>query len=283
MKPKHFHDRVRSRNEPFNEKLETKIWREMGSEDNAYIPQSALCHGYDLVELMQKKNFSDVFYLLFRGELPSQEQSELLGALMIALVNPGPRHHATRAAMNAAVGKTNPLHILPIGISVLGGEHMGGGIIDKSIRFLRKSKNIDPVIYAKEVVEELKNIEVAASDNQEAYWANKMPGFGRFYGGIDLLTEKIAVELSLMPAAGTALKWGVSFHRGIKDAGVGWLSTGIAAAVFSDLGFQPKAGGVLFQLLGAPGLAAHGLELANKPLTSMPYIKDEYYAIEENI
>jgi citrate synthase len=62
---------------------------------------------------------------------------------------------------------------------------------------------------------------------------------------------------------------------------MGWLTTGVAAAVFCDLGFQPKIGGALFQLLGAPGLAAHGLELANKPITAMPYISDENYVIEK--
>ena len=54
----------------------------------------------------------------------------------------------------------------------------------------------------------------------------------------------------------------------------------IAAAVFADLGFQPRAGGCLFQLLGAPGLVAHGIELANKPITAMPFVSDENYAIE---
>ena len=62
----------------------------------------------------------------------------------------------------------------------------------------------------------------------------------------------------------------------IPSAGV----SGIAAAVFTDLGFSPRAGAGLFQLLGAPGLLAHGAELANKPVTAMPFVKDENYAIK---
>jgi citrate synthase len=33
-------------------------------------------------------------------------------------------------------------------------------------------------------------------------------------------------------------------------------------------------------LLSAPGLVAHGLEMANKPITAMPFVKDENYVIE---
>jgi len=46
------------------------------------------------------------------------------------------------------------------------------------------------------------------------------------------------------------------------------------------LGFSHHAGAGLFQLLGAPGLWAHGVELANKPATAMPFVKDENYVIK---
>jgi citrate synthase len=65
-----------------------------------------------------------------------------------------------------------------------------------------------------------------------------------------------------------------------KNVHRGLLITGVTAAVFSDLGFQPKAGGSLFQLLGSPGLVAHGLEMSGKPLLAMPFVKDENYFIE---
>ena len=63
------HEKVRSRNEAFTQRTATRIWHEEPSEDNPYIAASALCHGYDLFELMEKRSFVEVFYLLFRGEL----------------------------------------------------------------------------------------------------------------------------------------------------------------------------------------------------------------------
>src|SRR3982750_4204076 len=125
------HEQVRSRNEPFAQRTATRIWHEEPSGDNPYIARSALCHGYDLFELMDKRSFVDVFYLLFRGELPSKADAQLLQTLMIALINPGPRHPATRAAMNTGVGKTDPVHILPIATAVLGGQHAGSGDVER--------------------------------------------------------------------------------------------------------------------------------------------------------
>ncbi len=279
---KNKHNKVRSRGEPFREFSETKIWSESPSEDNPYIADSISCHGYDLMELVRKRSFVDVFFLLFRGELPVPEEAELLESLMIALINPGPRHNATRASMNAAVGKTNPLHILPIGLSVLGGDCLGGGGIERSMRAFRKLDGETGSFFFEGFIDCWRKIQGCEESDLDEFFETEVPGFGQVYGGIDLIAEEVARCLAQLPGAGSALKWGSDFHGHARELGVGWLMTGVAAAAFSDLGFHPRAGGVLFQLLGAPGLAAHGLELSNKPFTAMPYIKDENYVIKKN-
>lgn len=276
MTKEHKHDEVRSRNEPFVEHVATRIWSETPSSTNPYIASTALCYGYDLLELMEKRSFVDVFYLLFRGELPTQSEAQLLEALMIALISPGPRHPATRAAMNVGVGKTDPLHILPIASAVLGGEHMGGGQVEAAMRFLRKQQNTNP----HEFLASLQLQEDPAEPVADIPDPQKLPGFGQQYGGVDIMAMNLASRLVNMEAAGKALKWGNELASALELHNTGWLSTGIAAAVFVDLGFQPRAGGCLFQLFGAPGLVAHGLELANKPITAMPFVRDENYVIE---
>ncbi len=273
MTQEHKHDQVRSRNEPFVSRTATRIWHETPSADNPYIASSALCHGYDLFELMEKRSFVDVFYLLFRGELPSASESELLQKLMIALINPGPRHPATRAAMNVGVGKTSPLHILPIATAVLGGDYMGGGEIESAMRFFRKQQNVNVEHF---LVETLANVSEKTPENIAQFF----PGFGVRNGGIEVMATDIANYLASLTAAGKALRWVCELNVRLQSKGLGILTTGVAAAVFADLGFQPRAGGSLFQLLGAPGLLAHGLELANKPITAMPFVSDENYEIQ---
>lgn len=265
------HDQVRSRNEPFVQKTATRIWQEQPSDDNPFIATSALCHGYDIFELMQKRSFVDVFFLLFRGELPEKNESQILQSLMIGLINPGPRHPATRAAMNVGVGKTDPLHILPVATAVLGGEYQGGGEVEAAMRFLRKQQHSD----AQEFFQSLPQKNMNSDGEMQG-----LPGFGARHGGVDLFAAKLADQLQHLTGAGPALQWGCKLAAELKTNGKGWFMTGVAAAVFADLGFQPRAGGCLFQLMGAPGMLAQGLELANKPITAMPFVSDENYVIE---
>ena len=109
----------------FAEQISTNIWQEIPSEENPYLAQASYCHGYDLMSLMERCSFEDMVLLLLQGELPTPERRELLRHLMIALVNPGPRHPATRAAISTGVGKSDPMHILPIALMILGGSTWG--------------------------------------------------------------------------------------------------------------------------------------------------------------
>ncbi len=270
------HEQVRSRNENFVEKSSTRIWKEWASIDNPYIPSRISCHGYDLFELVKNSSFSEVFFLLFKGEIPDKKDAKLFESLMIALINPGPRHDATRAAMNAGVGKTSSVHILPIALAVFGGEYLGAGKIEEIMRFLRKSQKLDVGEFSNDILNKLELDQLTEQD---------IPGFGNIYGGVDLVSTKIAEILLGLSKPDSALEWGCKLVEKLKDKGIGWLPTGLASAVLSDLGFHPRAGSCLYQLLSAPGLAAHGIELANKPITAMPYVKDEDYVIarDENV
>ncbi|MFY0675692.1 MAG: hypothetical protein K6L74_09920 [Neptuniibacter sp.] len=266
------HDAVRSRNEAFVDRVTTRIWEEEPSSDNCYLAESLRCHGYNLIELANKRSFTDVLYLLFRGELPSKEQSQILQTLMIGLITPGPRHPATRAAMNTGIGKTDPLHILPISLMSLGGTVSDAGVIEDAIRFFRKHRRSDPITVAGELLAETTRPE------QEDWIV--APGFGSHNGSIDPYCRDLADSLTALPGAGQALHWGAELAIALSEEDLGWLRAGLAAAVFSDLGFHPRTGGGLYQLLNAPGLLAQGIEMSNKPITAMPFIKDENYIIE---
>jgi citrate synthase len=262
---------VQSRNEPFAERTATRIWQEVATPDNPYLAASARCHGYDLMELMQSRSFVEVLYLLFRGELPATHEAVLLEQLMIALINPGPRHPATRAAMNAGVGRTDTQHILPIALSIYGGNHLGAGEVEPAMSFFLKHHKLDPVHVANELIGN-------TSSPDEGDW-HIAPGFGSRFGSIDPMAKKIADHLAALPGNNEALQWGSEFAAALNEHSLGWLAPAIAAAAFTDLGFSPRAGAGLFQLLGAPGLLAHGVELANKRITAMPFLKDENYVI----
>ena len=118
---------VERRDEAFAERLQTRIWQEEPSPDNPYVAAACRLHGYALTDLVEGRSFVDCLYLLFRGELPTAAEARLLERALIGLINPGPRHPATRAAIAAGVGKTDPGLVLPIALGTLSGSHLGAG------------------------------------------------------------------------------------------------------------------------------------------------------------
>lgn len=265
--------KVEKREEKFVEKASTAIWQEIPTNENPYIAQRSLCHGYDVCELLKKRNFIEIIYLLFKTDLPSKKQSILLEKLMIGLCHPGLRHNATRAAMNAGVGKTEAIHILPIALTVMGGQYLGAGEVQSAMRFLKNSQSKKP-----EAMLDAQSKLVNDFSNGDLRIA---PGFGSYYGGIDPLANQLALMLCDESTTKT-LDWGVEFSRLLENRNQGWLMPGVAAAAFLDLGFDSRTGAALFQLFSAPGLLAQGLEMSSKPITAMPFLKQENYLIDES-
>lgn len=266
------HRQVERRPDSYVNKTVTKIWQEQPSAENPYIAENCYCHGYEQIELMAKANYCEMFFLLFCGELPTRDQHQLLEQLMIALINPGPRHPATRAAMTTSVSKARLAHVLPVSLSVLGGEHLGATEVEYSLGFISEHCNKDPQHVAQQRIDE----QTSDTSNLE----HIAPGFGSRFGGIDIMPHKIVSQLLTLPAAGKNLNWGDQFAKALHPQQQGWLMTGVAAAALGDLGFHPRAVVGLYQLLSAPGLLAHSLELDKKPFSAMPFPADEDYYIE---
>ena len=259
-----------SRNESFVAKARTKIWQEIPDADHEYLATSAYCFGYSQEALLEKGyGITDMLFLLTQGELPSSSQRKLLDALGLALSNPGPRHPATRAAMEGAVSKTRPRHLLPISLMVLGGEHAAGGV-EPAMRFLRLNKKKTP--------EQLFASTLETYDGPEGD-VEFLPGFGPHYearetlhGNLGRVIKRKFAEVNL-----PYLDWSLKMDELLRGTSCALRSPGLAAAVMLDLGFHPRAGVALYQYLSAPGLIAHGIELSNQSLTSMPFVADENY------
>ena len=255
--------------------LSSSIWEEIPSAENPYLAQQCRCHGYDLQELMRKRSYVEVLHLLFRGELPDKNEAELLETLMIGLINPGPRHPAARAAINAGNGRSSVEHVLPVSLAVMGGQYGGAVEVSAAMLFLKENCRKNP----RRVIDERLHLLNKKDDGHRRI----APGFGSRFGGRDPLAQQLACCLGQLQGKGACLNWGKEFAGSLLPQEMGWLASGVAAAVLCDLGFSQWAGAGLFQLMCAPGLLAHGVEAGKKKPTTYPSLFDEKaYVISRN-
>lgn len=263
---------VRKRKDRFAEKLSTSIWQEIAGEQNPYLAESIRCHGYDVLELIRSRDYLDMFFLLFRGELPEAREKRLLEIAAMGLINPGPRHPATRAAITAAASKTHPDHFLSASLCVLSGGAGGSAEVSAAMKFLRDNKQTAPDVLASRL---LHQVNVNCETDR-----NAMPGFGSHFGGRDPIPPQWVHLVISEGLAGEYLRWAAEFSEALAAQRAGLLTTGFAAAVFMDLGLPREAGGGLFQILCLPGILAHGAEFYRKPVTSVPFLSEEDYHVE---
>ncbi|WDE03303.1 citrate synthase [Thalassomonas viridans] len=261
----------------YADKAQTDILLEVPSDNNPYIAKSACLHGYDVLELMAKKSFVETLLLLFTGELPAPEKVQLLEQLMIGLINPGPRHPAVKAAMVAGVSKANVEHLLPVGLSVLGGKSNGAKEVEQAMVFLQENKDKS----AQEIIGGLLKTSARGAVQGEFHL---FPGFGNSYGAIDEFSVSLAAQLfNGSESTSGFIALGQAINNELKAYDMGWLKTGIAATVFCELGVSSRQGCGLFQLLCAPGILAHGVEQTHKPITAIPMLSDEQHTYTPEI
>lgn len=84
--------------------------------------------GYDILDLMRGATFTDTICLLHRGQMPTQEERELLDALLIASADHGSNAPSCAAARMAASGNRGSVSsAIAAGILAIGDQHGGAG------------------------------------------------------------------------------------------------------------------------------------------------------------
>lgn len=256
--------------EVFNSRVTTSVCKELPAPDNPYLAERLLVHGYDVGELLHRRDYVDVVFLTLQGELPSAEQKQLFELVLIALSHPGPRHPATRSVMTAGGSNTNAAQLLPIGLSLMGGAHLGASTVTAAMEFLSDHRAHDPVAVARQLQ--------LPRDLSEEKTSQGIPGFGEHFGSRDRRSEALVQTLLDRCCSCDMVRWGQAMVEAVPEAiPFGWLSTGVAAAAFVDLGFSPAMGGGVYQAASWPGLLAHGLEALARPLTAQPFVSDEHF------
>lgn len=261
-----------SRGDTFTAKVKTKICLEKASNDSPWLAQNIYWQGYPQKALMQSQSYTDVVWLLIKGELPSEGQSTCFARLFVMLSCPSPRSPEARAVMNAAIGKTHFEHWLPIGLNVANGAYGGTLEVYEAMRFIQKNvlNNISPKLLAKNKLDNL--------CHEHPGEINIAPGFGTSFGEIDAYLSELFDEFSALTQT-PEIQWTKNFTDALYPH-AGWRLTGVVAAILSSLQFTPIQAAGLFQMAIMPGLLAYADEKSGQALTEMPFLSESQYQIK---
>ena len=264
--------------------IRTKIWQEFASTDNPFISQKTLCHGYDFDALLDRYGWTQLLFLVFRGELPTAQEDSYLNLLMSSMINPGPRDAATRAAMNCGIGKTPLATILTTGLTIRGGMAEGSLNVENAMRFLlgqlqaQNSQDSESGDFALTLIRNYERSRIENSEYDIIPLPIDPPGFGLYYGEQDPRAITLLAKIKSRGNIGNYLSLALNLESHLsEERGIFLTQGGVIASALCDLGFSPEQGSGIFLIAGSVGIFAHGIEQLPRKWTEYPFWSDPAY------
>lgn len=246
--------------------IRTAIWSEEAEPDNPLSARVARCHGYDVFGgLLGRIGWSEMVFLLFRGDAPTRQQADLLEALAVALANPGPRDPSVHAAMSGGVGGSTSASCLMAALAVGAGASSGAHDVRLAQQAWARCGD-DALAWQAHLTS------VSSPEEGSAWPTASHPAGFEPHGHRTALpvVQTLDVLASIFPQG--RLSW-LAQHRTVLESAAGCpLSlAGVAAAAYVDLGLTPEQGEMVHLLLRLPGAAAHALEQRAHGYKTFPF------------
>jgi citrate synthase len=219
-------------------------------------PGEIAIRGYPIEELIGHVGFSDMVYLLLRGELPDRAQAELLEAAMVASVDHGPHAPAIAISRMATTCGLPVNGAMASAINALDDIHGGAGQQCMALYREVAAEGDDPAKAAEAVLARWR-----------AAGTKYVPGFGHRFHPVDPRTPRLLALLDAATKAGVVSGRFAGIGRAIETAlGAGRARPvpmnidGVTAVIYCELGFEPELGRGIFILARALGILAHAWE-----------------------
>ena len=241
-------------------------------------PDKIVIRGYLLDEIIGKKSFGEVVYLLWKGDFPTKEEGEMMNALLVSGCDhslAAPSANATRFVSSSGV----PLQAsVASGIIALGKYH--GGSIEGCARIIQegvkesKKQNITLAQIAEEIVK------------RYHLQKKRILGYGHPYHKSDPRTIKLLKLAKDLKIYGRHCRLASEIEQSIEktlNKKIILNVDGAIAAIMSDMRFPYKYGKGFYIVSRAAGLVAHAIEQEEreKPFKAVPLDQIIYDGPEE--
>jgi citryl-CoA lyase len=231
-------------------------------------PGKIRIRGYDVAELMGKKSFAEVTYLILKGELPSSAAARMMDAILASSVDHGvtpPSSLATRTVISGG----NPLNAAVAGgILTIGDIH--GGAIEQCARILQEwaARTGNPEELAGQLLDHLSERTM------------RMPGYGHRLHKTDPRTIRLFEMASELEFRGKHQDLAVAVEKEFARRGKSLPINvdGAIGAIISDMGFDWRLGKGFFVISRSVGLVAQAYEelTRERPMRALGFSDYEY-------
>lgn len=216
--------------------------------------------GHAIEDLIGNLSFSQMIWLMLRGNIPSTEQAKLLECALVAAVDHGPQAPSIAAARMAASCGLGLNNVLATGVNMLGDIHGGAGEQCAEL-YLDINERINRG-------DDIGSATQAGLAKWRETYGKIISGFGhRFHKPVDPRAPRL---MSLVREAadngvvsGRFADIGESVQEEIgkqRGAPIAMNIDGATAVIFCELGFLPPLSRGLFCLSRSVGILAHGWE-----------------------
>lgn len=225
-----------------------RFWRTAISEVK---PGEIRVRGYDLLDLIGRRPFGDVVYLLLAGELPRGNEGRMMDALLVSACEHSvvaPSVNAARFAASAGV----PLQAAVAAGTLSLGDHHGGAVEAGADMLLEaQATGKEPLPAALTVAHRFKES------------GRRLPGYGHVVHDPDPRAGRLFEVAKGLGFSGRYVALARAFEvaaREVTGRELRMNVDGAMAALLLELGLDPGLGKALYVIGRAPGLVAHVFE-----------------------
>ncbi|MDH3513237.1 MAG: citryl-CoA lyase [Gammaproteobacteria bacterium] len=216
--------------------------------------------GYPIEELIGNLTFSQMIWLMLRGEIPTQGQASLLDAALMCGVDHGPQAPSIAIARIAATCGVGLNNAMASAVNSLGDVHGGAG--EQAVELFQD-------IAA--AADSGKSLDDATAEQIEKFVAahgKYIPGFGHRFHPVDPRSSRLMEIVRLAAEDGVisgryrdiALAVEASLADESRGKRVPMNVDGATAAIYAELGFPAPLARGLFCISRSVGILAHAWE-----------------------
>ncbi|MEA4956125.1 hypothetical protein SDC9_03506 [bioreactor metagenome] len=213
-----------------------------------------ITRGYSQEDLINNISFSEMVYLLLKGEIPSHKESKMLNHILISFCDHGVTPPSTQSSRLIA-SSGSPLNVsLAGGLLSFGKNHAGA--IEDSMDLFQKLIELNPNETSENIAKNL--LDTYKIKNK------KIPGFGHRYHSKDPRGAKLMSLAKDENFMGPHTKLALAIEELLfKEKKICINVDGANAALLSDMGFSSADGFGVFMIGRIPGIIAHVKEETN--------------------